>query len=72
MASILLALGLLLAPQNPDSATVSFSGRVLDGDARTPIAGARVTLSGPSVRQEATTDSEGGFRFEGLAAGRYA
>jgi hypothetical protein len=71
MTSVLLALGLLLASQNPGSTTVLLSGRVLDGDARTPIVGARVTLDGQNVRQEVTTDREGGFHFEGLAAGRY-
>jgi hypothetical protein len=45
-------------------------GIVVD-DAIRPLADANVTVTGPSGPRQAVTDSAGGFRFDGLAAGVY-
>jgi hypothetical protein len=64
-------LTMLLLAQGAGPATASLAGRVLDGDSRTPIAGARVTVIGQAFREDVTTDHEGRFRFARLAAGPY-
>lgn len=48
----------------------SIVGIVVD-DAIRPLADANVTATGPSGTMQAVTDTEGGFRFDDLAAGVY-
>lgn len=45
-------------------------GRVLDADGATPVPNRRLLLTGPMTRR-ATSDGDGRFRLEGLAAGVY-
>jgi len=72
MAAALLGLALLLTPQGPSGpAPASLAGRVIDGDSRTPIAGARVIAIAGGSREEVVTDRAGRFLFARLAAGRY-
>jgi hypothetical protein len=65
-----LALRALAAAARPNADEISITGRVVDGDAQAPLAGANVTLTGPASSQ-LVTDAEGRFSFRTLAAGTY-
>jgi uncharacterized protein (DUF2141 family) len=72
MIAMLLGLGLLFAPQgDARSATATVSGSVVEAVSRAAIPNARVTLSGPGVRESTTADNDGRFAFAGLSPGRY-
>src|SRR5687767_2968647 len=73
MIAVLLAAGLVLAsPQNDArSATASISGSVREAGSRAVISNARVTLSGPGLRESTTADNAGRFAFAALPPGRY-
>lgn len=72
MAAALLNLALLLTLQSPSSpAQASLAGRVIDGDSRAPIAGARVVAVADGSREEVVTDNAGRFVFARLPVGKY-
>ncbi len=65
----LLAVSLAVLTLSPFSAAANLSGRVRDANTNAYLLGATVTLRELSL--EATTDREGGFVFNDLAAGTY-
>jgi hypothetical protein len=73
MMALLLGIALLLAPLQTGTApaTGSIGGVVRVVGSRTPIADARVALTGSGVREATTTDREGRFTFTSLAPGNY-
>ena len=73
MIDVLVGLGLLLAvPQgNAQPATAAVQGYVREAGSHAPIPHARVTLTGPGVRESITADNEGRFGVAGLVTGRY-
>jgi hypothetical protein len=73
MNALFLSVGLALALlQGSVTSTASISGSVREAGSQAAIPDARVTLSGPGVRESATTDAAGRFTFTGLLPGRYA
>ena len=73
MLAILLGVALLttLEQSGTAPATGSIAGQVREAGSHSPIADARVSISGPGVHEATTADSAGQFRFASLAPGRY-
>jgi hypothetical protein len=77
-AVLLIATTTLVARQQRDSTTAStgtgsISGTVVSRDTNLPVRGSRVALTGSGLETAlvVAADDEGGFKFEGLAAGTY-
>jgi hypothetical protein len=71
---VLVVLGCTLAMPSLSLAQVqsgNLFGRVLDEKGH-PLAGATLTLTGPSAPLTATSETQGGFRFLGLPPGQYS
>ena len=66
-------LSILTARPLAQSGLTEINGTVRDASG-TPLPGATVTLTGPERDETvtATTDTEGRYRFEGVAAGTYS
>ena len=63
---------LLLPPQIAQAqATGSIAGLVQAADTRAPVPDARITITGPGLRDDAITDHAGRFTFGSLAPGVY-
>jgi TonB family protein len=58
-------------PGQTDEASESLRGLVLASGGDVPLPGATVIISGPTGQTEATVDTEGNFRLEGLGPGKY-
>ncbi len=65
-----LVLVLLAAPLGAQPSAGNLFGSTLDNNGA-PLPGVQVTLLGAGAPQTVTTDSEGGFRYFGLAPGSY-
>src|SRR5437867_10134067 len=60
---------------NPQKATFSISGKVINDEDGQPLPNAEVYLArfpGPKGQESQLVDSEGRFSFSGLSAGKYA
>lgn len=49
----------------------TLSGRVLDGETKEPLSGARVAIDSVRVDQEAQTTADGSFKFDAIPPGPY-
>jgi hypothetical protein len=70
-ASLLLLASFLVMPGALAGTTGTVSGIALDTATKAPIAGAKVTISGPSALQSTTTDKTGHFTFASLPPDTY-
>jgi hypothetical protein len=72
MVAVLLLVALLTPLQaGTPTGTGSVTGLVRDAGSRTPVADARVAITGPGVRETTTADHAGRFAFASLPTGVY-
>ena len=71
-ASLLLISGMLSSSSAFAGTTGSLSGIAVDASTQAPIAGAKVTVSGPSDVETTTTDKTGHFTFASLPPDTYS
>jgi hypothetical protein len=70
-ASMLFIAGAAYSTKAIAGTTGSISGTAVDAASNSPIAGAKITVSGPSAQQSTTTDKGGRFSFASLPPDSY-